>query len=58
MSNMKVSDIIHIMEKIQKTQGDIEVVGECEDCTTTDMNIYILTNSEENKCWIQVSSPG
>ncbi len=56
---MKTSDIIRIMKVVQKKFGNIDVVGECADCTTNDMDIYILTMEKgATKCYIQVSTPG
>lgn len=56
-SNMNVSDILRIFKKIEDEYGDIPVIGECEDCTSSDMSIFILTDEKSKQCWVQVSTP-
>lgn len=54
---MKVSDVIHIMQAILKKDGDVDVLGECEECTSANLKVYILSgDKDEGKCWILVSS--
>jgi hypothetical protein len=53
---MEISDLINILKKIQEKQGDLQIVGECEDCGGSDMAIYVLTDDTADKCWLQVSS--
>jgi hypothetical protein len=56
---MKVSQMINIMQKILETQGDLTIIGECADCTTDNMDVWVMTDNDNNEtCWIQVATPG
>jgi hypothetical protein len=55
---MKISDLINILKKIQEKQGDLQIVGECADCATSNMQVWVITDSDNNEtCWIQVNTP-
>lgn len=56
-STMKVSELINILESVKRKYGDLPVWGECNDCTTSDMNVWVLTAATEmDAVIIQVSS--
>ena len=58
-STMKVSDLINILEAVKQEHGDLPVWGECENCTSEDMYVWVLTAaSEMDAVIIQVSGTG
>jgi len=56
-STMNISEFISILENVKKRYGNLPVWGECEDCGTIDMDVWVLTAANEmNAVIIQVSS--
>lgn len=55
-SIMSISEFIHILEGVKKDFGDLPVWGECENCTSSDMYVFVLTAANETEAVIiQVS---
>jgi hypothetical protein len=55
-STMTVSEFIRILEGVKREFGDLPVRGECENCTTSDMYVWVLTAASEMEAVIiQVS---
>jgi hypothetical protein len=58
-STMKVSELIKILESVKRMYGDLPVWGECGECQTADLYVWVLTAaSEMDAVIIQVSSLG
>lgn len=58
-STMKVSEFIHILEGVKRNFGDLPVWGECDECNTSDMYVWVLTAANEMEAVIiQVSGTG
>jgi hypothetical protein len=58
-STMKVSEFIHILEGVKKEFGDLPVWGECDECASSDMYVWVLTAATEMEAVIiQVSGTG
>jgi hypothetical protein len=56
---MKVSDLINILEAVKSRHGDLPVWGECDECASSDMLVWVLTAaSEMDAVIIQVSGTG
>jgi hypothetical protein len=51
-STMTVSEFIHILEGVKKKFGDLPVLGECEDCTASDMYVWVITAADETEAVI------
>jgi len=58
-SPMKVSDLINILEAVKYRHGDLPIWGECDECTSSDMYVWVLTAATEMEAVIiQVSGTG
>ena len=58
-STMTVSEFIHILEGVKRKHGDLPVWGECDECATTDMYVWVLTAANEmDAVIIQLSGTG
>lgn len=55
-SRMKISDLQHILKKIKERYGDVEIRGECADCTNSDMEIFVLSSDYNKSVAIQVGT--
>lgn len=55
-STMKISDLQHILEKVKERYGDVEIRGECADCASLDMEIFVLSSDFDKTVVIQVGS--
>lgn len=53
---MKISDLQHILEKLKERYGDVEIQGECTDCSNSDMEIFVLSSDYDKTVAIQVGS--
>lgn len=53
---MKISELRHILKQVEKRHGDVEIRGECSDCTSSDMEIFVLSSDHDNSVVIQVGS--
>jgi hypothetical protein len=58
-STMKVSEFINILQGVQRMHGDLPVWGECGECQTSDLFVWVLTAANEmDAVIIQVSDIG
>lgn len=58
-STMKVSELIYILEEVKHEHGDLPVRGECFECQTSDLSVWVLTAANEmDAVIIQVSDMG
>lgn len=53
---MNISQLINILESVKKEYGDLPVWGECDNCTTEDMQVWVVTSATKmDALTIQVS---
>lgn len=43
---MRISELVSILLAAKEYQGDAEVIGECDDCQTTDLDVFVLTDTK------------
>ena len=48
--------MIRILNNALKSDGDIEIRGECSDCGASNMDIFVLSKGQETTLIIQVDS--
>jgi hypothetical protein len=44
------------LEKVKERYGDVEIRGECADCTNADMEIFVLSSDFDKTVAIQVGT--
>jgi hypothetical protein len=53
---MKISDLQYILEKVKERYGDGIVSGECSNCGTTELEIFVVSSDYEKSVTIQVGN--